>query len=309
MARHKKQHFVPRCYLKSWCDPNCPSEQTPYIWLFQRGELTGRKKSPENVFHSSDMYTLNMPDGSRDLTIEYSFGGIEDRFTRIRNSKLSKHRDLSVEDHAWLNIFISAMHARTKKSIGRMSEQWQKPLDMIEQMEAAYENADAEKKKRMEKSPSLPLTEEQDKIYKEDIQAMVNDPVSLLMVPAIQAQAPLISELDLTVLCTESRPGFITSDHPYIWFDPESFKRPKMYQAPALMYDSIEISLPISPRQCILLNRRGRCGYRHVPVKAVEEINRRTRFGAHEHYVSCSDKSNPYWFYVGERNKIPGQAF
>ena len=78
-----------------------------------------------------------------------------------------------------------------------------------------------------------------------------------------------------------------------------------MYQAPALMYDSIEISLPISPRQCILLNRRDRCGYRHVPVKAVEEINRRTRFGAHEHYVSCSDKSNPYWFMLVKEIKYP----
>ncbi len=30
MAKYKKQHYIPKCYLKAWCDPD-----TPYIWTFQ----------------------------------------------------------------------------------------------------------------------------------------------------------------------------------------------------------------------------------------------------------------------------------
>ena len=36
MSKHKKQHFIPRSYLESWCDPKTPHGQNPYIWLFSK---------------------------------------------------------------------------------------------------------------------------------------------------------------------------------------------------------------------------------------------------------------------------------
>jgi hypothetical protein len=53
-----------------------------------------------------------------------------------------------------------------------------------------------------------------------------------------------------------------------------------MYQAPALIYESIGITLPVSPRRLILLNRRGLSGYAEAPERVVAECNRRHAFSA-----------------------------
>jgi len=48
MSKHKKQHFIPRCYLKPWCDPLCSSRDEPYVWVLSKDGADCRKKSPEN---------------------------------------------------------------------------------------------------------------------------------------------------------------------------------------------------------------------------------------------------------------------
>ena len=73
-----------------------------------------------------------------------------------------------------------------------------------------------------------------------------------------------------------------------------------MYQAPALMYDSIEIIFPISPSQCILLNRQGINGYIDSDLKAVDNSNRIMRAHSHENYISNQNKTNDFWFHVDE---------
>lgn len=52
MARktHKGQHFVPECYLKAWCDPACPTNYEPYVWLFDRDGSNAQNKAPFNIF-------------------------------------------------------------------------------------------------------------------------------------------------------------------------------------------------------------------------------------------------------------------
>ncbi len=55
---HKRQHYVPRSYLKAWLDPACPPKQTPYVWIFEKDQRTGRRKSPEKILRETDMYTI-----------------------------------------------------------------------------------------------------------------------------------------------------------------------------------------------------------------------------------------------------------
>jgi len=62
------------------------------------------------------------------------------------------------------------------------------------------------------------------------------------------------------------------------------------------MYDSIEITLPVSPQQLVLLNRKGLRGYRDVPERIVDEYNRRTRFHCTEYFVSNSNVTKSIWF-------------
>ncbi len=72
-----------------------------------------------------------------------------------------------------------------------------------------------------------------------------------------------------------------------------------MYQSPGLIYETIQITLPISPEQCIFLNRQGIKGYLPIKQIMVDDINRRTRFHAEEHFVVRKNEKRDIWFDPG----------
>jgi hypothetical protein len=65
------------------------------------------------------------------------------------------------------------------------------------------------------------------------------------------------------------------------------------------MYESIEITLPVSPRQIVLLSRRGVSGYLPASEEIVDELNRRTRFNCAQYFVSDTNTTRPIWFDPG----------
>ena len=77
MAHHKTQHYIPACYLKAWCDEKTPKGHTPYVWVFDADGSNSRRKAPENIFHESDMYTIECEDGNRDLVLEHGLSQLE----------------------------------------------------------------------------------------------------------------------------------------------------------------------------------------------------------------------------------------
>ena len=133
----------------------------------------------------------------------------------------------------------------------------------------------------------------------EDIKRMHEKPLQTMLPMVMQILTPLLKRLDMALLITDDDIGFITSDHPCVWFDEDSYKRPPLYQAPALMYETIEITLPISPNYCLFLNRKGMSGYIDVATKVVTELNRRIRFEANEYFVVRRNAKVDYWFDSG----------
>jgi hypothetical protein len=81
VAKHKKQHVIPGCYLKAWCYPVVPTGQTAFIWRFPRDGGYPFKRAPEKSFTATDVYTMRMPNGERDLTLEQTLGQLENRFS------------------------------------------------------------------------------------------------------------------------------------------------------------------------------------------------------------------------------------
>ncbi len=295
MPSHKKQHFVPQCYLKAWCDPNTPAGQEPDGWRFNKDGSDARGKAPENIFHETDLYTIHRADGKRDLVLEHGLAGLESEFVAVRDAKLAQRKKITVREHAMLCAFIAAAQARTPTQRDHLGGQWAKLLEEMEHMREGARTATPEQKRAAGSiasgsGPSLGY---------EDVKRLAEKPMETMLVPLVQGGTPLLMRLDCLVLTTSAEPGFITSDYPCVWFDPEAYKRPPFYQAPALIYESIEISLPVSPHQLILLNRRGLSGYLDVPEPMIDEFNRRTRFHCSEYFVSSSNATKPIWFDQG----------
>lgn len=289
-----KQHYIPQCYLKAWCDPVTPSGQEPYIWMFSKDGKTKKKKAPKKIFYETDMYTVQMPDGTKDYRLENGLHDLEDIFIQIRDKKIKNTAELTTTEHVLLITFISAMHNRTKVQRDHHKSQWGQVKELMDKMKEFYETATPEER-RAASGIRPPNGNKSDLTY-EDVQKLADEPMQQMLYPQIQAGVPLLSQLNLAVFNTNTLPGFITSDRPCVWFDPMAYKRPPLQRAPALISPSIEITLPISPNQLIVLNRSGVEGYLDADVNTVDEFNKRVRFHADEYFVVNSDIIKDIWF-------------
>ncbi len=123
---HKKQHFVPQCYMKAWHDATAPAgpARTPYVWVFDKDGTGARRKAPANLFTETDIYTIVRPDGQRDLRLEHGFQELEDMFTRVRNLKFNRRAWPDAEDLAWVIGFAATAQARTAAHRDFHREQW-----------------------------------------------------------------------------------------------------------------------------------------------------------------------------------------
>ena len=97
MARsHKGQHSVPRSYLAAWEDPDTPPNHEPFVHVFTKDGSGHRTKAPANIFRETDMYTVKLPDGQRDLHFEHGLCQIEQGF--FISTKLVLHPGKTVDD-------------------------------------------------------------------------------------------------------------------------------------------------------------------------------------------------------------------
>ncbi|MDT5272777.1 MAG: hypothetical protein QOH49_4963 [Acidobacteriota bacterium] len=296
MKSHKKQHYIPRSYLKAWVDPHTPAKQTPYVWQFSKDGTAVKKKAPENIFHENDMYTIEEPGGGRDLVLEKGLSGLESGFCSIRDKKLKNHKSLTDEEHVVLCAFIAAMSARTKAWRDHQAGQWGNVLEMVDRVHEQAKGMTPDQRKAFSQFSPPPAYGRDTSLSYEQVQQLATKPLQSLLVPNVRVMLPLLRQMSVAVIETNNSPGFITSDHPCCWYDPEAYKRPPFWRSPALAYPSIEITLPLSPRQTLWLKWDGAHGYIPVPHSVVEELNRRSRFHAHEFFIVNANVKKDAWF-------------
>ena len=115
--------------------------------------------------------------------------------------------------------------------------------------------------------------------------------------PGILRQVtPILARMDLAIFWTADPIGFMTSDNPCCWFDPEAYKRPPMYRGAGLGMQTIEVTMPLSPNQCLLLNWQGLSGYLPLKDDFLNELNRRHRNFCKEQFVLRVNGRKDYWF-------------
>lgn len=278
MAEKKKQHIIPQCYLKAWCDPRTPPGQNPFIWRISRDGSEKKRKSPEKSFAATDKYTIKLATGERNLIIEDTLAGIESDFVSVL-SRIRRHASLSSSDRARLCIFAAAMHTRTTA----MGEHWKKQQRQIHDQIVALEQAH-------NSPPSLSLeTAQHAELAHQHIIAA-----------GLEGEAPLLFDMQMTVLITDDDAGFITSDTPCVWFNPNLYKFPPFYRSPGLGQPDIQVTLPLTPKYLLLLSHRSSPLYVNVNQEVVDEANRTTRFHSTEEFVSWKGETRAYWFEPGK---------
>lgn len=108
MAKKKKQHFLPRVFLKGF------TNESGHLFMLDRekGGIKG-PRTIETVAYESHLYTVRGGNGGRDLAIEDFFGVIEnemsDLFTKIQASGFD---DVTDQELNHLIEFVTLQHCR-----------------------------------------------------------------------------------------------------------------------------------------------------------------------------------------------------
>jgi hypothetical protein len=243
------------------------------------------------------MYTLHMPDGKRDLRLEHGLSGLEGSFVTLRSQRLESRANLEIDDRLNLLVFIAAMRARTPKQRDHWKKQWQGAVDMMNRMRERMMEMTPEQRKKIP-----PTVHGSGPSFDQSVaEQLAKNPTPALIYSAIESLFPAYVQMNLSILWTEEKPGFITSDNPCAWYDPEVNNRPFPYNSIGLDYKTVEVTMPLAPRYAALLTWKAGPLYTDVPLVAVNEINRRTRTRAQEHFVVNQSLVRDEWFNPGER--------
>jgi hypothetical protein len=248
------------------------------------------------------MYAFTDENGNVNHAIEKALSKLEYEFNKLRQDKIMSCARLTDEDKATLCRFVGTAHFRTRKSRDHWQKQWAQVVDLGDRMQRHLDGLTAEQKAGLEFPTATPSSPS---IALEDIRPLAQHP--FLLLPLItEREAELLSEMTITILCASDECGFITSDAPVVWFDPELFKIPRFYRSPGLGSPSIEVTMPIAPSRLVLFTN-GRVAEGYFPVVTsldlgvhmINDLNRRTRFHCNRHFVARSDRKNDIWFDPG----------
>lgn len=297
MFEHKKQHFIPSSYLEAWCDPNTPAGQTPYVWRFSKEGSQVSKKAPQKIFYETDMYTIITPEGDRDLHLEYNLSRVEGEFAKVRTRKLGRRQKITSQEHMALCMFVAAMVARTKAYAKYQSSQWQRVVDMAEKIQAAMDNATPEERKRMSAALSSPHTKSERSFSIQEARELAEKPIQSMLSTNVVQTAPLLFEKPYVILQAPIENSFITSDNPCVWFDPADYQNPRPFGAGGLISPTLEIILPLSPKQMLFFGGKLIVSSLYLPAgnEMVDNLNKRTRLFSDEFFVSNSSKVKSSW--------------
>ena len=297
MAGHKGQHWVPRSYLEPWCDPDTPKGQDSYVWLFSKDGTTAKRKAPHNIFKETDLYTIHLEDGTRNLAIEHGLSGLESRFCQVRDRKIAKMLPLDNEDRMVLCAFTAAMFLRTPAIRDHWQAQWKKVHEIGEQMMQVVEQTPPEERDRLATSSFTDDEEDEgESLSHEQVKDLMDEPLQQMLIPLVPSQSRWFLAMSLVVLRAVDDIGFITSDSPCVWFDPKAFKRPFPFNQPGLGYKTVEVTLPVSPDSALLFSWSDVRGYADVKEPmGLDEINWRTRFHCHEQFVVRRHVTRTSW--------------
>jgi hypothetical protein len=279
-----RQHLIPNCYLKAWCDPRTPEGQTPYIWRIIRDGSSKKNKAPEKSFTATDRYTIKLPNGEKDLTVENTLAGLENAFVSVR-SKIERREELTAEDRATLCLFAAAMQSRTRSAGDHWKQTAQQLHDMISSMEQQH--------------GARPTTSRQ-------TGKMVEIAPQYFVMQMLEIQAPLLFQMEMSIFVAKDEVGFITSDAPCVWFNPKAHTYPPFYRSPGLAQPDIEVTLPLTPQHLLFISHRKYPLYLDVGQNIVDESNRTVCAYCADEFVSWIGETRPYWF---ENGTMPADAW
>ncbi len=182
------------------------------------------------------------------------------------------------------------MHFRTRAQRSAFQRQWGHAYRVAEDLQR---NLDAmTPKQRREYRPPRSLSETgEPSLTIHDVKILANKPLQHMLLPTIKADLPVLTQMNLCIFTTEDDVGFITSDHPCVWYNPSGGRRPASLHARA-----IEVTMPISPNSLALLCWEDLPEYASLTLSGVDGANALRQRACEEYLVARRNATKSAWF-------------
>lgn len=192
-------------------------------------------------------------EGNRFVDLELRLKEIEDKFIQLRDNILQKHQTLRPEDKKTIALFAATMYARTKRQKREEKLLWQDYISFINSLPS-----------------EISLLIKQMPEYKQVVEVNIEQPMPYHLFHFVNITSQYLYQMNCAIYETSIRPGLITCDNPCLWIDPTILDPaiPKTFFG--VGSPNLNILMPISPKQYIILERNGHDGY--VYLDATPEI-------------------------------------
>lgn len=299
---HKNQHWIPRSYLKAWCDPQ-KRDKVVHRYAPDGTYLDWRPYS--RIFSADDLYTVDA-DGTRDVRTEKAFKIIEDEFLKVRRAIEGGNPWPATSKQA-LAWFIAATRNRSPAE----RDHWQSFKDQIveigDEAEAALKQASKEERQRMAQASIGGPRDPSRSMTIEEARAAAAEPFGRWVLRHTRIEAALLEKMSFAVLKAPEGVGFITSDNPVVWHDASPPSDGRLRRI-GLDYRFIEVSMPISPRFCLVFDHLGKDGACDISQPIVDMFNDRTLRQCEECFIANSADLTVDWYEVGEGSADEGSS-
>ena len=273
MAEKKRQHMIPKSYMKSWAYPHAPAGNLGKVWVVQKADPTQKHlESPKSYFYADDRYTVTSS-GERDLRVEDALALTETWYGQvIKNVRAGKILD--EDDRTKLAFFTSAMMVRTNHMPGVLSNVFRTIKSQAERLEAKH-NA----------KPGL----------SKDMAAKLETVVADTVRAGALTGANVLFGMNLSIFVADDEAGFVTGDEPCSIIVPGARDA---YPG----HPDVEILMPLSPHYMAFYSRKvPSMMYTKWNRQTVDRANSRTIRRCKKEFVSWKGIVRSEWFVADMR--------
>lgn len=279
---YKNQHWIQQSYLKAWCDPD---KRDKIVHVYSADGSYQRWRAYSRIFSSDDLYTV-MNENIRDIRTEKRFKPIEDKFLKVREM-LKRQVALPPNTKRTLALFIAAMRNRSPAA----RDQWQSFKDRVVEVGSSMaldlENAKPTECNHMARASPASAAGRSNSMTLGEAKVAAAEPFGKWVLRHVEIESRHLEKMSFVILRAPEGIGFITSDNPVVWHDaaPLGQRRRNL----GLGHPSIEVSMPLSPRFCVVFDHAGMDGICDVSQDVVDMINSRTLGHCHTCFIAQSD--------------------
>jgi len=199
--KKKRHHYIPKSYLKFFCD------NSGQVLVYRKDDpCKAILLSPDNIGFHKYYYSQPRPDGGKDHNaLEDLFSSIEDKWPGIVDRI---HRRENVNDSLEeIFQFMGLQRARVPAS-----------RDVTEKIHAEDVMAEARQLDAEGKLSPKPMGLED---ILDNVEVSINPHQSIhAMVPVMQATGQVFNQMGFYAVHNKTKIPFLTSDNPVIWFNP-----------------------------------------------------------------------------------------